>query len=40
MSELVLRYNLQFFAEGEGGEKTEQATDKKLREARLEKTQE
>lgn len=34
MSELVLRYNLQFFAEGEGGEKTEQATDKKLREAR------
>ena len=34
MSELILKYNLQFFADGEGGEKTEQATDKKLREAR------
>ncbi|MBP5198091.1 MAG: flagellar biosynthesis protein FlhB [Lachnospiraceae bacterium] len=31
---MVLKYNLQFFAEGEGGEKTEQATPKKLNDAR------
>ena len=32
---IVLRYNLQWFAaDGEGGEKTEPATDKKLRDAR------
>mgnify|MGYP004503094783 CR=1 FL=1 len=31
---IVLRYNLQWFAaDGEGGEKTEPATDKKLRDA-------
>ena len=33
---LILRYNLQFFAEGEGGEKTEPATQKKLDDARKE----
>ncbi|WP_331526343.1 flagellar biosynthesis protein FlhB [Kineothrix sp. MB12-C1] len=34
---MILRYNLQFFAkEGPGGEKTEPATDKKLRDARKE----
>lgn len=33
----ILRYNLQFFAkDGEGGEKTEQATSKKLKDARNE----
>ena len=32
---IVLHYNLQWFAaDGEGGEKTEPATDKKLRDAR------
>lgn len=31
-----MRYNLQFFAEGEGGEKTEDATAKKLEKAREE----
>lgn len=31
---LRLRYNLQWFAEGEGGEKTEPATQKKLKDAR------
>ena len=36
-SEYFLKYDLQFFAkEGEGGEKTEPATDKKLKEAREE----
>lgn len=30
----ILQYNLQFFADGEGGEKTEPATAKKLRDAR------
>lgn len=34
--EAYLRYNLQFFAEGEGGEKTEEATAKKLEKAREE----
>ena len=35
--EYLLKYNLQFFAkDGEGGEKTEPATDKKLKEAREE----
>ncbi len=33
---LILSYNLQFFAEGEGGEKTEPATQKKLDDARKE----
>ena len=34
---MILRYNLQFFAkDGPGGEKTEPATDKKLRDARKE----
>lgn len=33
---MVLRYNLQFFAEGQGGEKTEPATEKKLSDARKE----
>lgn len=33
---VYLRYNLQFFAEGEGGEKTEEATAKKLDKAREE----
>lgn len=33
---MILRYNLQFFAEGQGGEKTEPATDKKLSDARNE----
>ncbi len=32
----LLRYNLQFFAEGDGGEKTEEATPKKLDDARKE----
>jgi len=32
----VLRYDLQFFAEGDGGEKTEEATPKKLDDARKE----
>ncbi|MBR1852269.1 MAG: flagellar biosynthesis protein FlhB [Lachnospiraceae bacterium] len=32
----MLRYNLQFFAEGQGGEKTEPATEKKLSDARKE----
>ena len=31
---LLIPYNLQFFAEGEGGEKTEQPTSKKLNDAR------
>ena len=31
---LVLSYNLQWFADGEGGEKTEPATQKKLSDAR------
>lgn len=31
---MILKYNLQFFAEGEGGEKTEPATPKKLSDAR------
>ena len=33
---LILPYNLQWFAEGEGGEKTEPATQKKLDDARKE----
>lgn len=33
---MILEYNLQFFAEGQGGEKTEPATDKKLEDARKE----
>lgn len=33
---MVLEYNLQFFAEGQGGEKTEPATAKKLSDARKE----
>lgn len=33
---LVLSYNLQWFADGEGGEKTEPATQKKLKDARKE----
>ncbi len=33
---LILRYNLQWFADGEGGEKTEPATQKKLEDARKE----
>ena len=34
---MILEYNLQFFAkDGEGGEKTEDATPKKLEEARKE----
>ena len=33
---LRLNYNLQWFAEGDGGEKTEDATDKKLKDAREE----
>ena len=33
---LILRYNLQFFADGDGGEKTEPATQKKLDDARKE----
>ncbi len=33
---MILRYNLQFFAEGMGGEKTEPATEKKLSDARKE----
>ena len=32
----LLRYNLQFFADGPGGEKTEPATAKKLQDAREE----
>ena len=36
MEELLLKYNLQYFAEGEGGEKTEDATAKKLEKAREE----
>lgn len=32
----ILKYNLQYFADGDGGEKTEDATDKKLRDAREE----
>ncbi len=32
----MLRYDLQFFAEGQGGEKTEPATEKKLSDARKE----
>ena len=36
-SKYILEYNLQWFAQdGEGGEKTEPATDKKLRDARKE----
>ena len=31
---MILEYNLQFFAEGMGGEKTEPATPKKLSDAR------
>lgn len=31
---MILQYNLQFFAAGEGGEKTEPATDKKKKDAR------
>ena len=34
--EAYLKLNLQFFAEGEGGEKTEDATAKKLEKAREE----
>ena len=34
---VYMRYNLQFFAEGEGGEKTEEATAKKLEKAREER---
>lgn len=34
--ERLLKYNLQFFAEGSGGEKTEDATTKKLTDARKE----
>lgn len=33
---MLMEYNLQFFAEGQGGEKTEPATEKKLRDARNE----
>ena len=33
---MILKYNLQFFAEGMGGEKTEPATEKKLSDARNE----
>lgn len=33
---LILRYDLQWFADGEGGEKTEPATQKKLEDARKE----
>ncbi len=33
---LLIEYNLQFFADGEGGEKTEQPTSKKLSDARKE----
>jgi len=33
---VIVRYNLQFFAEGQGGEKTEPATEKKLSDARKE----
>ena len=33
---MLLQYNLQFFAEGQGGEKTEPATEKKLSDARKE----
>ena len=33
---LILPYNLQWFADGEGGEKTEPATQKKLDDARKE----
>lgn len=33
---MILEYNLQFFAEGMGGEKTEPATEKKLTDARKE----
>ncbi|CBK74800.1 Flagellar biosynthesis pathway, component FlhB [Butyrivibrio fibrisolvens 16/4] len=33
---LLIPYNLQFFADGEGGEKTEQPTSKKLSDARKE----
>ena len=32
----ILKLNLQWFAEGEGGEKTEPATQKKLEDARKE----
>ena len=35
-SDVYMRLNLQFFAEGEGGEKTEDATAKKLDQAREE----
>lgn len=35
-NDLVLRYNLQWFADGEGGDKTEPATQKKLDDARKE----
>ena len=31
----LLRYNLQFFADGPGGEKTEPATAKKLQDAKV-----
>ena len=31
---MILEYNLQFFADGQGGEKTEPATEKKLSDAR------
>ena len=31
---MILEYNLQFFADGPGGEKTEPATQKKLDDAR------
>ncbi|MCM1044542.1 MAG: flagellar biosynthesis protein FlhB [Candidatus Gastranaerophilales bacterium] len=33
---MILKYNLQFFADGPGGEKTEEATSKKLSDARSE----
>ena len=33
---MIMQYNLQFFAEGQGGEKTEPATEKKLSDARKE----
>ncbi len=36
MTELTLKFNLQFFAEGPGGEKTEPATEKKKQDARKE----
>lgn len=36
ISDFYLKYNLQFFAEGDGGEKTEEATPKKLDDARKE----